>query len=66
MYINSNLDPLTKFSSSRSTEFKKNPPMECIDTLLNDHDDRSNQHENSHKLCHEKGHPLLRRKVNGN
>ena len=27
--------------------------------LLNDHEDRLSQHENNHKLCNEKGHPLL-------
>ena len=26
---------------------------------LNDHKDRPNQHEDNHKLCHEKGHPIL-------
>ena len=49
IYINSNLNPLTKFtsSSSRSTEFK---PMEH---LSNNHKDRPNQNENIHKLCNE-------------
>ena len=27
--------------------------------LSNDHEDRPNQHKNSHKLCDEAGHPLL-------
>ena len=55
IYINSNLNPHTKFtSSSRSTEFKDGrPPMEH---LSNDHEDCPNQHENSHKLCNETGH----------
>ena len=54
-YINSNLNSLTKFaSSSRTIEFK-DPPMEH---LLNDHGDRSNQHENSDRLCDETGHPI--------
>ena len=53
IYINSNLNPLTNFtSSSRSTKFK-DPPMEH---LWNDHKDRSNQYENSHKLCDKTGH----------
>ena len=30
--------------------------MEC---LSNYHEDRPNQHENSHKLCDEKGHPVV-------
>ena len=55
IYINSNLNPLTKFtSSSRSTE--RYPPMEH---LSNDHEDHPNQHENSHKLCDETGNPVL-------
>ena len=57
IYINFKLNPLTKFtSSSRSTEFKDNPPMEH---LSNDHEDHSNQHENSHKLCDKTGHPVF-------
>ena len=27
--------------------------------LSNDHDDHPNEHENSHKLCNETGHPVL-------
>ena len=51
IYINSNLTPLTKFtSSSRSTEFK---------ALNFHHEDRLNQHKNSHKLCDETGHPIV-------
>ena len=30
-----------------------------MEHLLNDHEDRSNQHENSHKLCDETKHPVL-------
>ena len=29
-----------------------------MEHLSNDHKDRSNQHENSHKLCDETGHPV--------
>ena len=47
IYIDSNLNPITKFtSSSRGTKFKGIPPMEH---LSNDHEDYSNHHENSHK-----------------
>ena len=46
IYINFNLNPLTKFtSSSRSTKFKD------IYNL--------NQHKNSHKLCDEMEHPIV-------
>ena len=45
-YFNSNLNQLTRFGSIRST------PM---DYLSNDHRDRPNQQENSHKLCNEVG-----------
>ena len=57
IYINSNLNPLTKFtSSSRSTEFKDSlPPMEH---LSNDDEDRPSQQKNSYKLCNKKGIPL--------
>ena len=30
-----------------------------MEHLSNDHEDRSNQHKNSHKLCDEMGHPIL-------
>ena len=30
-----------------------------MEHFSNDHKDGSNQHENNHKLCNEKGHPLL-------
>ena len=54
-YIDSNLNPITKFTSSnRSTEFA---PMEH---LSNDREDHPNQQNNSHKLCNETGHPIVR------
>ena len=57
IYINSNLNPLTKFtSSSRNTKLKDIPPMEH---LSNVHEDNFNQFENSHKLCDETGHPIV-------
>ena len=57
IFINFNLNPLTKFiSSSRSTNFKKRYPL--IEHLSNDHGDRPNQHENSHKLRNETGHSV--------
>ena len=57
IYINSNLNPLTKFiGSSRSTEFKFYPPMEH---LSNDHEEHPNQHKNSHKQCDEMRHPVV-------
>ena len=28
-----------------------------MEHLANDHEDHPNQHENSHKLCYETGHP---------
>ena len=56
IYINSNLNPLTNFtSSSRSTKFK-DPPMAH---LSNDHKNRPNQYENSHKLCDKTGHSIV-------
>ena len=54
--MNSNLSPLTKFTSSRGTEFKDTRPME---NLSNDHEDHPNQLKNSHKSCGEKGYPAL-------
>ena len=30
-----------------------------MEHLSNDHKDHPNQHENSHKLCNETGHPVL-------
>ena len=54
IYINSNLNPLTKFtsSSSRSTKFK-------VEQLSNDKKDHPNQHKNSNKPRDETGHPVL-------
>ena len=38
-----------------------------MEHLSNDHEDRPNQHKNSHKLCDEMGHPAVNwQKVNGN
>ena len=57
LYINSNLNTLTKFSSSRrSTEFKDILPMEH---LSNDDGGHPNPRENSHKYYDKKGYPLL-------
>ena len=58
IYINSNLNTLTKFtSSSGSTEFKDiHPPVEHHS---NGHEDHPNQHENSHKPHDEMGYPVL-------
>ena len=51
IYINSNLNPLTKLTnSSRSTKLKD---------LSNNNEDCSNQHKNSHKLCNETRHPVV-------
>ena len=30
-----------------------------MEHLSNDHEDRPNQHENSHKLCNETDHPVV-------
>ena len=30
-----------------------------MEHLSNDHEDRSNQHKNSHKQCNESGHPVV-------
>ena len=52
MYNNSKLDLLTKFRiSSRNTKFK----YILHETSLKE---RPNQHENSHKLGNEMGHPF--------
>ena len=57
IYINFNLNPFTKLSTSnRSTKFKDFFPLEH---LPNDHKDLPNQYANSHKLCDEKVNPLL-------
>ena len=61
IYINSNLNPLTKFTSSRAAA------VEALSlnisshgtSLKNDHEDHPNQHKNSHMLCDETGHPVL-------
>ena len=56
-YINSKLNPLTKFTSScRGTEFKEILPWNISP---NDQDDRPIQQENSHKQCDETGHPII-------
>ena len=55
IYINSNLNPLTKFTSSRSVRHKDHP----MEHLLNDHKDCPNQQENNYKLYDETGHPVL-------
>ena len=57
--MNSNLNPLTKFTSSRGTEFKDTPPPPPMENLSNDHEDHPNQLKNSHKSCGEKGYPAL-------
>ena len=57
IYINSNLNPITRFTrSSRSTEFKDIPPCNIFEI---DHKDHLNQQEDSYKLCNETGHPFL-------
>ena len=54
--INSNLDPLTKFSSSsRSTTFKNI----LHGTFSNDPKDHPCQHKNNQELCNEKEHSIL-------
>ena len=54
--INSNLNPLTKFTrSSRSTEFKDILPWN-ISLMITK---TLHQHENSHKLCDEKGNTFV-------
>ena len=51
------MNSLTKFtSSSRTTKLKNIFPWKH---LSNDHEDRPNRHENSHKLYDETGHPVL-------
>ena len=60
IYINCNLNPLTKFtSSSRSTELKDLSLKDPVEHLSNDHEDYRNQHRNSHKLCDETGHSTV-------
>ena len=56
IYINSNLSPLPKFtSSSGSTKFQD----VFMEHVLHDHEDHPNEHNNCHKLCDEIWHPLL-------
>ena len=56
IYINSNLSPPTKFtSSSGSTEFKDILSW----NISNDHKDHFNRHESSYKPSNETGHPVL-------
>ena len=58
IYINSNLSPLKKFtSSSRSTEFKDILPWTIS---KNDHEDSPNQHDNSDKQRDETMHPVVK------
>ena len=55
IYINSNLNPITKFTiSSKSTDFR-----DLYRPLSNDHEDLPNQHENSHKPGSETGYPIV-------
>ena len=57
IYISSNLNPHTKFTSnSRSTQFKDILPWKH---LSNDHENHLNQHENSHKPRVETGYPVF-------
>ena len=57
IYINSNLNPLTKLtSSSRSTEFKNILPWDISQMITKT---IPNQHENSYKLCNEMGYPIV-------
>ena len=55
--VNSNLSPLTKFtsSSSRSSEFKDILPWKSLKWSWGS----SNQHEKSHNLLDETEHPVL-------
>ena len=54
IYINANLNPIAKFtSSSTSTKLKD------ILAWNISHKDHPFQHKNSYKLCNETGHPLL-------
>ena len=55
--MNSNLNPLTKFTNSRSTEFKDIPPSHGKSLKWSWRP--SNQLKNSHKSCGEKGYPAL-------
>ena len=56
--INSNLNPLTKFtSSSRSIQFKDILPWNISQMITNE--DCPKRDKNSHKLCDEMGHPVV-------
>ena len=56
IYIDSNLNPLTKSTnSSRSTKFK-DILLWKITQMITDH---PNQHENGHKQCNEMGYPIV-------
>ena len=56
IYINSNLNQLTKFtSSSRSTKFKDILPWNISQMITK----TPNQHKISHKLCDEMEHPIV-------
>ena len=58
IYINSNLNTLIKFtSSSRSTKIKDILSWNISQMITKT--TPSNQHENSHKLCDETGHPIV-------
>ena len=54
--INSNLNPITKFTSiSRNAEFKNILPW----NYLNQHKNHSIHHENRHRLCDKTRHPIV-------
>ena len=54
IYINSNLNPLTNFTSSRLEAL--NIKISSCGHLSNENEDHPSQHENSYKLCSEIGH----------
>ena len=55
IYINSNPNPLTKFTnSSRNSELK-----DILQWNISQMITKTNQYENSHKLCDETGHPVV-------
>ena len=57
MYINSHLDPLTRFRSKQQKDHpQRYPPMDYISS---DHRDHPNPHKNSYKLCDETRVSLL-------
>ena len=59
MYINSNLNPLTKFTSSSSEGLSLKISSHGTSLKWSSHEDHLNQHENSHKLSDETGHPVV-------